>query len=157
MHYSQNCIAECTSCFFLVWWCHTRRRFKSAVQTLIKRTFLKVKQTSRQPAPDLAPDVDGMLQPLVLPPLPLPPLILLLLLPPGLECAVISGSKRIWRRINIRLFRMKRISGFYMRNEYKRKQIFLAKRILYLFRFKANTWKQNEMNIFNKNRLFIEV
>ncbi len=51
---------------------------------MIKTTFDK--ETGRQPAPDLAPDVDGVLQPPVLPPLPLPPLILLLLLPPGLEC-----------------------------------------------------------------------
>ncbi len=50
-------------------------------------------------------------------------------------------SKRI-KQVLFACFSSNRISEFYMRNEYKWKQIFLSKRIFYLFRFKANILKQ---------------
>ncbi len=65
---------------------------------MIKTTFQKLKQTGRQPAADLAADVDGVLQPLVLPPLPLPPLVLLLFLPPGLDIRFEANMSRIFIR-----------------------------------------------------------
>ncbi len=80
--------------------------------------------------------------------------------------SVRSEYKRIWseylftlKRIKQFLFACfasKRISEFYMRNEYKRKRIFLSKRIFYLFCFKAKILKQNEANFSKKNRLLIE-
>jgi hypothetical protein len=47
-------------------------------------------------------------------------------------------------------FSPKQISGFYMRNKYKRKQILLSKQIFYLFFFKVNFFKLNDVNIFKK-------
>jgi hypothetical protein len=56
-------------------------------------------------------------------------------------------SKRI-KQVLFACFSSNRISEFYMRNEYKWKQIFLSKQIFYLFRFKANILKQKWSKFF---------